>query len=1419
MGKEQELILAAQTGNLVQIDKILGQRAKKPGPLQSIRKSVGPNCQDTNGYTPLHHAALNGKRDAVEALLKYEASTNIPDFAGSYPLHLAAWNGHADVVELLLNRGPSRANVNEQNNNNETALHLACQYGHNKVIVVLLECHGDPYLRNLKNESPLDLAAQYGRLDAVNCLLLYFPALAKKTLSTHSPIHLASRNGHYNIVKSLIEKGMPVNLESDDGTPLHIAALYGKSNIVKLLLQSGVDINKHNKQGCTVMDLLSSNPSQRSREITACIYTHIQNEEQSSFIGGKSRSLSEAASVPSTGYDAIPPPRPISEFGNVYTTKVQQSSHYDEVPPPLSLSSRGAANDIRNTSEAAVTDAYDTVPSRPFRENSFQTRQPQFTRQTSYDEVPKPRAANAPTSLRTRMPSSPASYDFVPPPRQAPESNIPVESTYGLVNRPQSLTLGSSQYQVPVNNSAQPVNSIYGVVNLGRNQSSTMPAKVPSKYALLNYSGNGLDQSQPVNSVYGVVQPSMGGSGHTSEQAGPQYPVSTERQNYHATSSWPAGEQSQGPPVSPRKNALDRSNSVPAPDNTYEFVELPRVGSLSRGSQSNPISIPSQHRSLPRTTDYDTVVSPPSRRADPIGAAISPDGNFGQKREEDRKEGDGLARGSPEIRSDPEGAKKRDVQSPSTHRDVPDYENVVLPNRTGSMSSGKETVYENMPAITPPSYEYNIPRSYSKTSAAVASCTSSEEDRSSPVKDMNTSQASSASNSYSGSPSSERRTTDYENVELPFRSPSSRGSPSSQRSRNAYEILPPHILHAPIEPGSPKPDAQGRIRPPIPKPYRDARKSLPDAQNVEDDYCTLREALSEVTSPTREYMSPDPPFSPPSPSTARDVLLHAFAARTDTDSGGSDESSRRSSGCGDAGTRPRTLKYENVMFDKPSPSSSSGESGGESRQGQFTENFRLSSVSDGPMNEYEEWKKIERFMNILGEEIVEERKEAEQMTSEVGKWLNGFNLGLYESYLLANGFDDLEFLAGGILEEQDLLEMGVLDPDYRKTIIDHVGELSLPPRVGQNGFEPKTVEEWLNTLHLDDYLDIFHQKGYDKMDRIKQMWELEMESVLAIHTLGHRKRILASLPQVKRRDTMVVSAEDIKDRLAEIDVFGGEPRRDTLDMFNPSPGMHEWRNRGSTSPESTSIQQEEALRIQQALLNEGQRPQSYDQAQVQQSGQREPERPPRNEEQRSNQQQSQQQRLQQSDGAVPVAPPRRKKSKQKTANQDQKNDQSNIQRQPSLPSPPHWLHPPEALLKGNVNYTTRYLGSHFIKDVIGESSTIEACRKMRMSTQKLQKIPAVILSISVTGVRFIDARSRIAISSHYVHNISYCTQDLEDRSVLAYIAKDQKANAHYCHVFKANSPAISDEIVMTLGQAFELAFEQYSHAQYTSGHK
>ena len=131
----------------------------------------------------------------------------------------------------------------------------------------------------------------------------------------------------------------------------------------------------------------------------------------------------------------------------------------------------------------------------------------------------------------------------------------------------------------------------------------------------------------------------------------------------------------------------------------------------------------------------------------------------------------------------------------------------------------------------------------------------------------------------------------------------------------------------------------------------------------------MREALSGVASPTEECTSPYPPFSPPSPTTARDVLIHAFESRRERDSGGSDESSGKNSDSAETGfrSRSRTLKYENVMFDKQSPSSSSGESANDGRQGVSNENFRLSSVSsDGPMNEYEEWKKvcIQKAFNI-----------------------------------------------------------------------------------------------------------------------------------------------------------------------------------------------------------------------------------------------------------------------------------------------------------------------------------------------------------------------------------------------------------------------------------------------------------------------
>ena len=45
-------------------------------------------------------------------------------------------------MRLLVTQGPSRANVDQQSNTEDTALHLAAQYGYCSIVEFLLEVEG-----------------------------------------------------------------------------------------------------------------------------------------------------------------------------------------------------------------------------------------------------------------------------------------------------------------------------------------------------------------------------------------------------------------------------------------------------------------------------------------------------------------------------------------------------------------------------------------------------------------------------------------------------------------------------------------------------------------------------------------------------------------------------------------------------------------------------------------------------------------------------------------------------------------------------------------------------------------------------------------------------------------------------------------------------------------------------------------------------------------------------------------------------------------------------------------------------------------------------------------------------------------------------------------------------------------------------
>lgn len=80
------------------------------------------NVKNVRGATPLHFAAINPDRTAIEALLAAGADVNAKDEEDYTPLHMAAFHRQADYALLLLEAG---ADVNAKTVSGRTPLSMA----------------------------------------------------------------------------------------------------------------------------------------------------------------------------------------------------------------------------------------------------------------------------------------------------------------------------------------------------------------------------------------------------------------------------------------------------------------------------------------------------------------------------------------------------------------------------------------------------------------------------------------------------------------------------------------------------------------------------------------------------------------------------------------------------------------------------------------------------------------------------------------------------------------------------------------------------------------------------------------------------------------------------------------------------------------------------------------------------------------------------------------------------------------------------------------------------------------------------------------------------------------------------------------------------------------------------------------------
>uniref|UniRef100_A0A8C9E2J2 Ankyrin repeat and sterile alpha motif domain containing 1B n=1 Tax=Phocoena sinus TaxID=42100 RepID=A0A8C9E2J2_PHOSS len=345
-----------------------------------------------------------------------------------------------------------------------------------------------------------------------------------------------------------------------------------------------------------------------------------------------------------------------------------------------------------------------------------------------------------------------------------------------------------------------------------------------------------------------------------------------------------------------------------------------------------------------------------------------------------------------------------------------------------------------------------------------------------------------------------------------------------------------------------------------------------------------------------------------------------------------------------------------------------------------------------------EWEEIDKIMNSIDVGInsgLEEINGPRCPVQTVGQWLESIGLPQYENHLMANGFDNVQFMGSNVMEDQDLLEIGILNSGHRQRILQAIQLLPKMRPIGHDGYHPTSVAEWLDSIELGDYTKAFLINGYTSMDLLKKIWEVELINVLKINLIGHRKRILASLG----------------DRLHD-EPPQKPPRSITL-------------RTGDWGEPSITL------------------------------------RPPN-----------------EATASTPVQ---------------------------------YWQHHPEKLIFQSCDYKAFYLGSMLIKELRGTESTQDACAKMRAncqkSTEQMKKVPTIILSVSYKGVKFIDATNKNIIAEHEIRNISCAAQDPEDLSTFAYITKDLKSNHHYCHVFTAFDVNLAYEIILTLGQAFEVAYQ------------
>ncbi|KAM4713245.1 NF-kappa-B inhibitor epsilon [Anableps anableps] len=182
-----------------------------------------------DGDTILHLAIIHEDIVISQELIQLfpKEALDIQNNLYQSPLHLATYLNLTDVVTTLMEKG---ASLELQDQDGNTALHVACQHGQIKCVT------------EMTRDLPPSLLA---------------PVLQTQNWRGLACLHLAALNRQYQIMKLLMKKEADLDIQEGTAgkTALHLAVELHDITSVKLLLKKGANVDAPMFNGCTPLHL------------------------------------------------------------------------------------------------------------------------------------------------------------------------------------------------------------------------------------------------------------------------------------------------------------------------------------------------------------------------------------------------------------------------------------------------------------------------------------------------------------------------------------------------------------------------------------------------------------------------------------------------------------------------------------------------------------------------------------------------------------------------------------------------------------------------------------------------------------------------------------------------------------------------------------------------------------------------------------------------------------------------------------------------------------------------------------------------------------------------------------------------------------------------------------------------------------